>query len=191
MVLTGPSTDQGALCTPIEGTKPGQSWSYLFSLELEAGVRWHKDWHFSQFLLPDSPEPPWSLPFQKLDCLAVDWILWNVQDWILWNVQGPFRAFFFCRCQPRADSVIFHQRAPESPGSTWKVGNEGYWEGQESSPLPAQNSQLLMVWFFEFIHCELFSSRNNRTFILELGTASLEETLLIMLSLNGCSWFYL
>lgn len=80
----------------IRGTKPRLGQSHLLSLESEAQEA--RDTRIPTSLsIPaawTSPHPPCAplaaliLAFQKLDCLAVDWILWDVQD--------PFSTFFLC-----------------------------------------------------------------------------------------------
>lgn len=113
-VLIGPSADQGAVSFLIEGgTKPRLHWPHFFSLDLIAPARWHQGAIISLTVrLLESSKLLWSLPFQKLACWAVDWILWDVQD--------PFSIFFLCLYYPWLILVIFNQRSPISTGRAQK-----------------------------------------------------------------------
>lgn len=121
MVLIRPSVDWGALSFLIEGgTKPRLNWSYIpFLLGLDCFSQVTQGCHYlSQFRLPESSKLLWSLLFLKLACLAVDWIVWDVQN--------PFSTFFLSLCYLMVDSGHFQSKAPNL---NWKDT-----KGKEPSP---------------------------------------------------------
>lgn len=192
LISPGPSADQWALSISVWGchktrARPVMDIRFLPGIGGLRQVK-HEYWHLSSFLLSEFPELPWSLPFQKLDCLAVDWILWDVPN--------PFNTFFFLPMLTKGWFWSFSIKGHRYQLEIHKgVGNQVYWEGQEWSPLPDCNSPLIMVSFLRLVFWVhsfwAFYLQEFEAFYFGARDSFSRGDMLITLSLNCFSWFYL